>query len=172
MLSWLATCDCFLWRSSWMWGKTKREQDLLLVWFMVTPLKHAIPTDKTKAAPATGFPLASSLNNPLWNKISNVPDPEQGFTCRRGLIVKLPAVGFMHDTYCTFVISFSDSLVLSYLWTKRKQQLGDCWSPDWLQCCNEAGGPTLHLAKAVSSLVLGHIGVLLSFWKSFSFNNL
>ena len=49
----------------------------------------------------------------------------QCFTCRRGLMVKLPAVGFMHDTYCTFVISFSDSLVLSYLWEKQKQRHSD-----------------------------------------------
>jgi len=40
-------------------------------------------------------------------------------------MVKLPAVGFMHDTYCTFVISFSDSLVLSYLWAKREQWHSD-----------------------------------------------
>lgn len=48
-----------------------------------------------------------------------------GFTCSRGLMVKLPAVGFMHDTYCTLVTSFSDSLVLSYLSAKEKQRHSD-----------------------------------------------
>ena len=32
-----------------------------------------------------------------------------------GLIVKLPAVGFMHATYCTLWMSFCVSLVLQYL---------------------------------------------------------
>lgn len=37
--------------------------------------------------------------------------------CKRGLIVKLPAVGFIHDTYCVFWISFNVNFVLSYLLT-------------------------------------------------------
>lgn len=35
--------------------------------------------------------------------------------CKRGLIVKLPAVGFIQDTYCVFWISFNVNFVLSYL---------------------------------------------------------
>lgn len=30
-------------------------------------------------------------------------------------MVKLPAVGFMQETYCTFLTSFRDSLFRSYL---------------------------------------------------------
>ena len=40
----------------------------------------------------------------------------QKWRCRRVLIVKLPAVGFMHDTYCVLWMSFSVSLVRSYQW--------------------------------------------------------
>lgn len=36
-------------------------------------------------------------------------------TCSRGLMVKLPAVGFMQDTYCTLCTSFKSSLLRSYL---------------------------------------------------------
>ena len=36
-------------------------------------------------------------------------------TCSRGLMVKLPAVGFMQDTYWTLCISFRSSLLRSYL---------------------------------------------------------
>ena len=109
---------------------------------------------------ASGYPLASRLNSPPQNKTSDVPAMAQCFTCRRGLMVKLPAVGFMHDTYCTFVISFSDSLVLSYLWEKQKQRHGDhslrataAASPLVhvhglrMSTCLQ-GGQILHLAKA------------------------
>ena len=34
--------------------------------------------------------------------------------CKRGLIVKLPAVGFIQDTYCVFWISFNVNFVLSH----------------------------------------------------------
>jgi len=34
--------------------------------------------------------------------------------CRRVLMVKLPAVGFIQDTYCVWWMSFRVSLVLSY----------------------------------------------------------
>lgn len=36
-------------------------------------------------------------------------------TCSRGLMVKLPAVGFMQDTYWALCISFKRSLLRSYL---------------------------------------------------------
>lgn len=35
-------------------------------------------------------------------------------TCKRGLMVKLPAVGFIHAIYCVLLISFRVSLFLSY----------------------------------------------------------
>lgn len=38
-------------------------------------------------------------------------------------MVKLPAVGFMQDTYCTLLISFRDSLLLSYLGAQQKPQM-------------------------------------------------
>lgn len=37
-------------------------------------------------------------------------------------MVKLPAVGFMQDTNCTLLISFRDSLLLSYLGAQQKPQ--------------------------------------------------
>jgi len=40
---------------------------------------------------------------------------ERDCTCSRGLMVKLPAVGFMQDTYWTLCISFKSSLLRSYL---------------------------------------------------------
>jgi len=35
--------------------------------------------------------------------------------CKRGFMVKLPAVGFMQDTYCVLKISFKVSFARSYL---------------------------------------------------------
>lgn len=40
-------------------------------------------------------------------------------------MVKLPAAGFMQDTYCTLLISFRDSLLLSYLGAQQKASDGD-----------------------------------------------
>ncbi len=42
-------------------------------------------------------------------------------TCSLGLILKLPAVGFMQATYCVLCISFRVSFCLSYLHSVRKK---------------------------------------------------
>lgn len=46
-------------------------------------------------------------------------------TCSRGLMEKLPAVGFIHVIYWQFEISFSTSFCLSYL-QKKKKKYSNC----------------------------------------------
>ena len=46
-------------------------------------------------------------------------------TCSRGLMVKLPAVGFIQETYWTFMTSFRDSLFRSYL--EQSEAAGERW---------------------------------------------